>query len=330
MKKFLLVLVTTIFLAGCANEKPPVDLPTEKVLSVEGTMTITHDGKISLSDERKVFSSTDGNVVATYFKPGQLVTEGQPLFQVGRQEDAAQLLQEKVKLSETMTTLTNELSAWQQAEMLFKQNAASAQDVADKKFAVEERQAEVDKLKQRVQKLEDESSAGIVTAPISGSIDVDYAQLGTKVTAGDKLATIGKNNPLVVSFEVSPEERQLLLASDALKVLLKLSDGTSRDGTLKFPDDSTAEALFDNSDGSLTLGSAARVELGGVKISKALLVPESAIQRHDDENFVLVAAKDKSVAEKKITLGGKLGTYFIVNDGLKADDSIVVEGRSSN
>ena len=327
MKKiFAILLAATIFLAGCGNEEPPVQVTAEKVLSADGALTVTHDGKISLGDEHKVLSPIAGNVVATYFQGGQPVTEGQVLFQIGTQENSAELLQAKAKLSETMTALAKELSELRQAETLLKQNATSAQEVADKKSAVDERQAELDELKQKVQALEEDSAAGIVKAPVSGTIGVDNIQLGAQVSAGDTLATIGKNNPVAVRFEVSQEEKHLLMSSDALKVSLTLTDGTSREGKLNFPDASTAEALFDNSDERLTLGNTARIELGGVKISKALLVPENSIQRRGEENFVFVVSKDNTAAEKKISLGGKLGTYYIVNDGLNAGDSVVVEG----
>lgn len=325
MKKFLLLIVATIFFAGCANDEPPVNVTAEKILSADGNLTINHDGKISLSDELQLHTPIAGNVIATYFEDGQFVEENQPLFKIGKQQDEADFLQAKAKLSETMTTLARELSELRQAEMLLQQNKITAPKVDEKKFAVEERQAELEELQRRVKELEEISAAGTIKAPISGTIGGEHVKLGAQVSANDLIATIGKNNPVNVRFEISQEEKQIILSSDSLKVLLKLGDGTTREGKLKFPDASTAEAIFDNPDGKLISGNAARVELDGLKISKTLLVPEKAIFKRDGENFVFVVAKNKTAEEKKISLGGKIGTYFIVTDGLKADDSVVVE-----
>ena len=79
----------------------------------------------------------------------------------------------------------------------------------------------------------------------------------------------------------------------------------------------------------MTPGTPAQIEIDGAKLVGVLLVPESAIQRREDGDFVFVADSDKTAAVKKISLGDKLGTYFIVTNGLKANDSIVVESQTN-
>lgn len=314
MKKFLtaLLCVTTIFFAACSNDKPAVEVTAADVLSVDGVTTVTHDGKISLSGEQKILSPISGNVVATYFERGHDVTEGQPLFKIGKREDSAELLKARAALGESMTAL--------------------AREIAEKNPAAEDRQAEVDELRARVQKLEDEAVANTVYSPVAGKISLETIQLGAAVTANETvLATIGKNNPVAVRFDISDEEKNLLLTSDGVKVTLKSSDGSTypREGKLNFSDTAKLEVLFDNPTGRLNLGDAAQVVIDGVKVPSTLLVPEKAVQQREGGNFIFVVDSNKEAALKKISLGGKLGNYFIVNEGLKADEKIIVEGTTN-
>ena len=119
-------------------------------------------------------------------------------------------------------------------------------------------------------------------------------------------------------------------AAENLTARLVLNDGSTFDGTIKIKDDaSTAEILFDNRDELLTPGTPAQIEIGGAKMVGVMLIPESAIQRREDGDYVFVADSDKTAAVKKISLGDKLGNYFIVTNGLKANDLVVVEGMTN-
>ena len=334
MKRFLLYAflpLIIIFFAGCANDEPPVDVKTEKISALDESTIISHDGKISLSDEQTILSKISGKVVATYCAGGQDVTENQPLFKIGTHEKETELLQAKTDLGENMTALAREISELNQAEQLLKKNSATAQEVSEKNFKVQERQAKLAEQQALVKKLEEETAAGIIISPITGQIGVDSVITGANVTENETvLAHVGKINPAAVHFEISPEEKNFLMAG-TLKVLLKLSDGTTyqHEGKINFVENSTAAATFDNPEKKLPLGGAAHVEITGLKMPGALLVPEKSVQLRGEENYVFVVDSNKTAALKKISLGGKIGTYYIVKDGLRAGDSVVVEGLTN-
>ena len=308
MRKFLAILfVTIIFFAGCSNEES-VEVKTEKI-SANETLTLTHDGEISLSHELMIYSNISGTVLEKFFKDGDEVTEGQKLFRIGDLETATELLQAKKKLGELMTTLPKEMA---------------------QKNPVEGLQAEIAELQERIKNLEEESEAGTINAPITGQIGIENILVGESVVANETvLAKIGRTNPAIVSFEVSAAEKNFLSTSQP-KISLRFNDGTSypRAGTINFINDTTAEATFDNPDELLLLGNDVQIELDDVKISNAILVPESAIIQRDGEDFVFID-DNKTAALKKVSLGGKVGNQFIVNDGLKAGDSGVVEGLTN-
>ena len=88
----------------------------------------------------------------------------------------------------------------------------------------------------------------------------------------------------------------------------------------------TIRTIFKNPDGLLVPGMYARVEIDGLRIPNAMLVPERALQQLLGETLVIVAQKDNKSAVRKITLGEKIGSYYIVKSGLKPDDLVIVEG----
>ena len=309
MKKFLaLICAAIIFFAGCGNETA-LEVKTEKILPTNETLTLTHEGKISLSHELMIYSNVSGKVLEKYFKDGDEVTEGQKLFKIGEQDKETELLQTKAALGEAMTKLAKETT---------QKNSAA------------ELQAEIYDLQERVKILEDELAAGVIHAPITGQLGIKNVRLGEDVQANKTvLGTIGRTNPAVVRLEISAAEKNFLTASTP-KISLKFSDGMSypRAGTINFLNDTTAEVTFENPEGLLLLGNTVQLDFEGVKVSDALLVPESAIHQRDGENFISVVDDNKEIVQKKISLGGKIKDKFIVTNGLKAGDSIVIEDET--
>ena len=299
--------VMMILLTGCSNE-PPVEVKTDKVAAADGALTLTRDGKISLSNEQEVLSSVSGNVIEKSFQDGDEVTEGQPLFKIGSKEAETELLQAKQELAQAMTTLAKE---------------------AAQKKPVEELQAEIAERQALIKKLGDESAAGIVSSPMAGQVNIGSVRLGADVKAEETvLATVGKDNPVIVRFEVSEAEKNIL-STGKPKVTLKFIDGTTypREGKLTF-NGTTAEATFDNPIGLLLLGHEVRLEISGSLVPNTLLVPEQAIHQRDGGDYVFAVDSNKAVL-KKVSLGGKIGNQFIVDDGLKAGEEVVVEGLSN-
>lgn len=95
---------------------------------------------------------------------------------------------------------------------------------------------------------------------------------------------------------------------------------TTNTGTLAI------NALFDNPDGLLLPGMFARVKVTGEVLPNAILIPQRAVQQLLDKTFVMVVGPDNKSVTKAITVGDKIGSYWIVKDGLDTNDVVVVEG----
>ena len=157
---------------------------------------------------------------------------------------------------------------------------------------------------------------------------------------------MGSSNPIFAQFSLS-ENEYLNFVEQAAKtggiggvvVELTLSNGSkypiighivtsdralaAQTGTL------TVKALFDNPDGLLLPGMFARVSLIGDTIPNAVLVPERAVQQLLGKSFVMLVGEDNKAAARTITLGEKIGSYYVVKDGLDTSDIVVVEGLTT-
>ena len=91
----------------------------------------------------------------------------------------------------------------------------------------------------------------------------------------------------------------------------------------------TVKALFDNPNGMLLPGMFARVRMEGEVVSNAILVPQRAVQQLLDKSFVIVVGADGKSQSKAVTLGDKVGSYYIIKGGLSAEDTVVVEGLTN-
>ena len=357
MKKFFATIcAAALLMTGCGGEEAdPQDqqeMPTRvkavKVLSTDAPLTLSYSGQVVDRDEVKVQSKVSGNIVEKYVKGGQDVVAGQPLFKIDDRQYNSAVLQAEANLAKSKTALAKERVDLQRDEELWKTNAISEQTLTNQRAAVESQESEVRAQQALLQKAQEDLADTIVYAPMSGRLGIDDVPVGTFSTAGNTaLATIGLVDPVFVQFAVSEQEYLRLAhgsqqaiekgqAEPDWKITLTLADGSSypyrghfaefdrvlgnETGTL------TIRTLFKNPEGLLVPGMYTRVEIEGLKIPGAMLVPERALQQLLGETMVIVAQSDNTSAVRKITLGEKIGSYYVIKSGLKADDWIIVEG----
>ena len=360
MKKIFSIIICTaaLLLTGCGGEEAedqamqnmPTRVKAIKVLTTNAPLTLSYSGQVVDRDEMKVQSKVSGTVVEKYVKGGQDVTKGQMLFKIDDRQYRAAVIQAEANLAKSKTALARERGDLQRDEELWQSSAISEQTVVNQRAAVQSQESEVAANEAMLQRAKDDLADTIVYAPMTGRLGIDDVAVGTLATAGTTaLATIGEVDPVFAQFAVSEQEYLRLMkggqqtANDAaekvqenFRISLRLADGTSypyegqfaeydrtlgnETGTL------TIRTLFKNPEQLLVPGMYARVDIEGLKIPNAMLVPERALQQLLGETMVIIAQSDNTSAIRKVTLGEKIGSYYIVKDGLKPDDMIIVEG----
>ena len=216
---------------------------------------------------------------------------------------------------------------------------------ASVKYTIERAQAEVSAAKARVIQAELDLSYCDIYSPINGIIGFQQVDVGNLVGRGEAtlLATVSLSNPVLVDFNLSEVEYLKLVSrenpgkrADTVKFQLILSDDSvhPEPGSFKVLDRTVdpatgtmkVQASFPNPGSYLRPGQFARVRVAVAEVDNAVLVPQRAIQELQGAKTVLVVDAQNKVQVRTLRLGDKADNYYIVLDGLKAGERVIVEG----
>lgn len=183
-----------------------------------------------------------------------------------------------------------------------------------------------------------------ITAPVSGRIGDSLIQVGGLVSksASQPLTTIVPLDPIWVRFKISESEYLHQEGSaqgwkqEKPQLQLLLADGTNfpypgqiRD-TLNQVDQKTGtlevQATFPNPQHVLLPGQFGRVRLLTKQATNVLLVPQRAVQEMQSMQSVFTVGADNKVEVRGIVTGDRSGDDWIVLQGLKPGDRVIVEG----
>jgi membrane fusion protein (multidrug efflux system) len=308
-------------------------------------------GRTSPTLSSDVRPQVNGILKARLFNEGTDVKAGQVLYEIDPAPYQAALDQAKGQLASAEANLTStQLQANRYAELV-KANAVSRQDNDNAQATYKQALAAVEADKAAVESAEINLGYTKVRAPISGRIGRALVTPGALVTSGQTtaLATIDALNPIFV--DVTQSADALLALRKALnggqidrpanaKVKLLLADGTAypHEGTLKVSevtvdqstDSVTLRAVFPNPNDGLLPGMFVRAELDEGSYPNAILAPQQGVS-HDPSGqaTALVVGADGKVQARQLKTVGALGDKWIVMDGLKPGDQLIVEGLQS-
>ena len=212
-------------------------------------------------------------------------------------------------------------------------------------YTIERAKAELSAAKARVIQAELDLSYCDIYSPINGIIGFQQVDEGNLVGRGDAtlLATVSLSNPVLVDFNLSEVEYLKLVSRDnpgkranEVRFQLILSDDTTHPepGTFKVLDRTVdpatgtmkVQASFPNPGSYLRPGQFARVRVAVSEVDNAVLVPQKAIQELQGAKTVMVVDAQNKVQLRTLRLGEKSENYYIVLDGLKAGERVIVEG----
>ena len=184
-----------------------------------------------------------------------------------------------------------------------------------------------------------------ITAPIGGLIGRTRIDTGNLVGRGEAsvLATLSSIDPMYLTFAIS--ETEYLLATKEgdkhkkpdLGVDLILSDDSEypHEGKITTADRAVSEetgtlqlvAEFPNPDGFLRPGQFGRAGLIVARIEDAVLVPQRAVIDQQGAKIVYVVDGNNMVSLRTLHLGERYEDFFVVHEGLRAGETIVLEGQ---
>ena len=357
--KTVVAIALVTLVAACGKQGAPAQAgggapppPEVGVITVAlGDVGLVNElpGRLEASRVSEVRARAAGILQQRLFREGSEVKAGQRLFQIDSAPYQATLQSARATLARAEANLSQAKALADRYGPLVKENAISQQEYANAQAAQKQAEADVAAGRAAVQTASINLGYANVTAPISGRIGRALVTEGALVGQGEPtpLAVIQQINPMYVNFTQSASEVYRLrraLQSGSLKgagdqvarVKIVLEDGSvyGRDGRLLFSDltvDSatgqvTLCAEVPNPDGVLLPGLYVRVRIEQATAGNALLLPQQAVTRTAQGDSVMVVDGEGKVAPRNITVRGQQEGQWVVTEGLKSGDQVMVDG----
>lgn len=332
-----------------AAARPPAEVGVVTVTLGDVGLVTELPGRLEASRVAQVRARASGILQQRLFKEGSEVQAGQPLFQIDPAPYAAASASAKAGQAKAEANLAQTTALLERYRPLVEANAVSKQEFANAVAAQKQAEADVAVSKANVQTAGINLGYANVTSPIAGRIGRALVTEGALVGQGEAtpLAVVQQINPLFVNFTQSASEVMKLrraLAAGQLKragaesasVRLVLEDGTEypQSGRLLFSDltvdattgQVTLRAEVPNPRGDLLPGLFVRVRLEQAQAQQAMTLPQQAVTRTPQGDSVMLVDAEGKVSPRPVKIGSARGTDWVVLDGLKVGEQVMVDG----
>ena len=334
-----------------ASFKPPMNM--SQTVEVKAMQVIKRDaqsnyefvGQVKSKNEVKIMSKVSGNIVEKMVNGGDTVYKGQPLFRIDDKQYRSSVNSARATLSKSQATLNNSQKDVERYRQLAAINGISQQSLDSQVAQAAEDAATVEVNRASLQQAQEDEQDTLIFSPVDGRIDVNDVSMGSYVVAGSTtMATVSSIDPVWVQFSMSENEYLNLVQSGngnlpsnfKENIKLTLSNGAQYPliGHIEQIDkgisDSTGtitiKAAFNNPQKMLMPGMFAKVVAQGKVNQGALLIPQRAVTELLNKTFVTVVTDDNKAESRVVTMGERIGSLWVVQDGLTANDHIIVEG----
>ena len=347
----VLGITSTLFMAACGQTAPgAMPPPTVSVFTVQqkdvpifGDWVATLEGFTSAQIQPEV----TGYLIKQDYREGSFVHKNDVLFEIDPRPFQAVLDQAKGQLAQANAQLelaainlnrdtpVAKLHAIPQSQLdNDTQNKLAAEAVVQAaEAAVETAQLNLEFTK--------------VRSLIDGIAGIAQTQIGNLVATSTVLTTVSKVDPIKAYFPISEQEYlrigakisgtvDLLSASNRVTLELILADGSTypRKGSIIFADrevDSQTGTIrvvgaFPNPGNFLRPGQFGRVRSITSIRKDALLIPQRAVTELQGKYQVAVVGSDNKVSIHSVTVADRVGTMWVIANGLKPGDRVVTEG----
>ncbi|MBP6190837.1 MAG: efflux RND transporter periplasmic adaptor subunit [Acinetobacter sp.] len=353
-------LATSIALVGCskdpkdaqqgaaAQKMPPLEVGVIVAQPQNVEQTVQLSGRTAAYEISEVRPQTGGVILQRLFAEGSYVQAGQALYQIDANTNRASADTARANLLRQQANLNALKVKEGRYRQLVGSNAISKQEYDDIHAQVLLAEADLAASQAALKNAEITLGYSTVRAPISGQSSRSAVTAGALVTANQAqpLTTIQQLDPIYVDINQSSAEllrlRQQMSQgnlnnSNNTRVQLTLEDGSDYpiEGQLAFSDASvnpetgtvTLRAVFSNPNHLLLPGMYTTAKISQGILPNAYLIPQAAVSRLPTGQAVAMVANSKGIVESRpITTSGVQGNNWIVTNGLKVGDKVIVDG----
>ncbi|KAB2638800.1 MAG: efflux RND transporter periplasmic adaptor subunit [Verrucomicrobia bacterium] len=336
----------------CSCEKPkPAALPPPIVEVMEITpsavpLSTLLIGQLDSPQNVDVRARVEAFVDEMRFTEGVEVNKGDVLFVLDKKPFLEKLGAAQGSLAEAEAALKKYQTDVARLEPLVEKKAVPQQDLDNSRAAADMGKANVLTAQSKVETAQLNLGYCEVLAPMTGLIGAKQVSIGDLVGKGEPtlLATLSTLDPMWFYCNISEvdymhaveQSEKLGRDINTLPLTLILSDGKehTEPGKFVFIDravDTKTGTLrirveFPNPKKFLRPGMFARVRVNLGKRADSITVPERAMVELQGKTFVWVISDDGKASQRAVKTGDQVDSLFIILDGLKAGEKIIVEG----
>ena len=341
----LLLFDIAAFAQAPASPPPAVSVVTVSVEDI--AQTVEFIGRIEAIQQVDLRARVQGFLEKVAFAEGQDVKADDLLFMIERDQYEAALQQAKAQQESAAASLQNAQVTLDRRQQLYERQSGTRAELDEAIANRDSAAAAVESAKAAVRTAELNLSYSRITSPIAGRIGKTNFTKGNVVGPDSgALARVVQLDPIRVVFSVS--ERDFInvvqqgdgTAIDQINAsfvpTLRLSNGTvyADQGRIDFigneVDQATGtlpvRASFANASGLLLPGGTVSVRVRPAETRRMPLVPIQAVQENRQGKFVLVVTAGDRVEQRPVKATQQVGQSWAVEDGLKAGESVIVEG----
>jgi multidrug efflux system membrane fusion protein len=347
VSSFASAALISALLAACSGSAPA---PAAATPEVEAAAAIgrqvsswqTYSGRLQAIDHVDIHAQVPGTIEQVFFKDGQMVKKGDPLFLIDPRTYAAAVEQANGQLAAAQARARFSSTDFTRAQKLLTGNAISQRDFDQRDNGTKAAAADVKAAEAALAAAKVNLDYTRITAPVDGRMSRAELTVGNVVAAGvtsRPLTTLVSVTPIYAGFDVDEQTYLRYLAGkDAQTVQVKLGlaneSAFSRTGKISSVDNELngttgtirVRAVFDNADGKLLPGLYARVAVGGGEPHAAVLIDDRAVSTDQAKKFVLVVDDKDHAQYREVTLGNIVDGLREIESGLKAGERVVVNG----
>jgi membrane fusion protein, multidrug efflux system len=326
---------------------PPPEVGVLKVEARSAPLTFEVIGEIRAYQEVELRPRVSGVVEKQLFRPGQMVRQGDPLFVVDTRSLDSAIAEAQARVVESEAALQRARQDVERYKPLLEDDAIPRQTYEQAVSAEKQALSVVESRREAVNRARIDRSFAEVKAPVTGQIGLQKVEVGGLATAGQTvLATVSTLDPMLVYVSIAESDyiaytRRFDAAREGGRapprpVELFLADGSAygQPGRFDFADRAvnpatgtlTLRAVVPNPEGLLRPGMTGRLRVTYDVVDNAIVIPQKAVTELLGRSFVAVVGTGGKVEQRPVKTGDRIGDQWLIEDGLRAGETVVVEG----
>ncbi|MBK9090811.1 MAG: efflux RND transporter periplasmic adaptor subunit [Holophagales bacterium] len=337
--------------AGC-GKKEAFTLPTPEVYvtpAVRKDVPVTMElvGQTAGSKDVEIRARVEGYLESVNSREGDFVKEGDLLYTIDPKPLEATVAQAKANVATAQAKLVQAQQDVDRLKPLAEQQAVSRRDYDNSVSTRDAAKAQLDAAKAALDSAQLNLGYTRITAPLSGLADLSKVKPGNLVGRGEStlLTTISVIDPIYFTANLNEADYLRLAAQykrmpaspgERRPVDLVLADGTMYaekghlDAVQRSIDPKTgtlaARLVFPNPTRILRPGQYGRIQFVIDTLKGAVCVPQKAVAELQGVQQVVVVGADKKAEIRTVKVGPRFGELWAILEGLKAGETVVVEG----